>query len=545
MVAGRFERNILAMGLGKKGLADALASAGRSSAVSFPASETGEPVPAYADGAGRVRPLHSLRDPEREAERLAAQYAKGGFFLLLGLGGGYLARALLARQDCRGLMIVERGLGELKALFEEIDYAEVLADGRTQLAVDLGPGEIAAAITEAYLPSLAGDFAMAALRQRVELDQDYFSRAGEAARRALERVGQDFSVQAHFGKRWFSNIVRNLLCEGEGAPSLPPCRRAIVAAAGPSLEAQLPAIERARKDAFLIASDTSLPFFLAEGVEPDAVVSIDCQQISYHHFMAGYPRAVPLVLDLASPPLLASFSDRVHFASSGHPLCRYLSSRWRPLPFIDTSGGNVTHAAVSLADSLGAREVLLFGADFSYPRGACYARGTYLHRHFESRQDRFHGVEHAFQAFLFRDPGLERESDERGWRYVTRPLAAYRERLEALSASMSAELVCARGEGAYIRAARGTGLRGEPRLFGAGRKTCPAREFLAGYRGDLAALDLGRGFTVRDATREERELLYTILPSAAGLSRWSEERGPALLEAARRSCVAALDSALS
>ena len=169
--------------------------------------------------------------------------------------------------------------------------------------------------------------------------------------------------------RWFSNIVRNILnidIDAQDAP-FPAVKHVSIAAAGPSLDIQLPRLLETRNNTFLMATDTSLPALLQASLTPDAVVSIDCQHISYLHFMLGLP--CPLYLDLASPPLVASRSPRPRFFSSSHPLTRYVSHKWHPLPAVDTSGGNVTYAAMSLADSLGAEVITLYGADFAYPLG--------------------------------------------------------------------------------------------------------------------------------------------------------------------------------
>ena len=82
-------------------------------------------------------------------------------------------------------------------------------------------------------------------------------------------------------------------------------------------------------------------------------------------------------LDLASPPFLARVrAGKLAFIASGHPFASYIDARWMHFPRIDTSGGNVAHAAVSLARDLGARKITLHGADFSYPGGKPYSRGT-------------------------------------------------------------------------------------------------------------------------------------------------------------------------
>ena len=159
---------------------------------------------------------------------------------------------------------------------------------------------------------------------------------------------------------------------------------------------QLPRIRELRDSGTLIATDTSLPYLLEVDIAPDLVISIDCQQITYHHFLSGYPGGIPLVLDLASPSGITRVSRNTVFFSSGHPFSQYVSSNWRHFPRIDISGGNVSHAAVSLADTLGADEIHLFGTDFSFPNGKSYARGTYIYPYFMERDSRTAPLEARF-----------------------------------------------------------------------------------------------------------------------------------------------------
>jgi hypothetical protein len=116
--------------------------------------------------------------------------------------------------------------------------------------------------------------------------------------------------------------------------------------------------------------------------------------------MQGLPSGMPLFVDLASPPTVTRMAARRYYFSSGHPLDRYVAARFRAFPILDTSGGNVTHAAVSLAEYMGAGKIQLYGADFSYPFGKSYARGTYIYPYFDLRQNRLR----PFRVPVFRFP---------------------------------------------------------------------------------------------------------------------------------------------
>ncbi|NLJ45885.1 MAG: DUF115 domain-containing protein [Treponema sp.] len=523
---GILQRNLLALSATDPDLAARISKATPDPKLRAEPSRTGLPIPILRGPSGDLA-LHSRMDPLREAERLAAAYPSGGFIVYLGLGAGYGIRALLDRPTTGGVLVVEYSLDLLRAILEQFDLAPVLSDRRVRLLADPDEPTLERAIFEAYIPILAGDLSTVPLRARVDADPGRFSEAVDAVRRVISRVSDDYSVQAFFGRRWFSNTVRNLYAAERPVRPLTPVREAIVTAAGPSLDELAPELGQVRRGRFLIATDTSMGALLARGIVPDAVVSIDCQHISYYHFLTPVPGEIPLILDLASPPSVARRARRVHFFSSGHPFCRYVSSHFRPFPSLDTSGGNVTHAAVSLADTLGARRIFLYGADFSYPRGASYARGTYIHRYFRLRAGRTSPQESLFSAFLYRNLQVDRETDPDGtFRYVTKPLQAYRRRLEAFAAGLSGQLVPVRGSGVDIRvpirtfdpSGSGRGLA----VFAPGKATCTAREFLESYRDGLRGLpELTAPSlrTLRSLSPEQQDLWTTLLPAAAALRK--------------------------
>jgi hypothetical protein len=515
-------------------------------------------------------------DPRREGERLIAaalcvpdaspQSTDGkrarsaeGYLVLLGLGGGYYAQAALERQDIHRLLVVDYDIHGIAELLASKEYINIFQDSRFHLLVDPDPEILEAFILETYQPALYGGVRAIPLRTRTELDSLNFGRAGEAVKNAIDRLAGDYSVQAYFGTRWFSNIIRNLFRAEKPERPLPPVRRAAICAAGPSLDIQISRLEESRESRFVIAVDTALPALLYRGIKPDAVVSIDCQHISCCHFMAGLPRDIPLFLDLASPPLLASLTGNPRFFSGGHPLTRYISRYWRFFPGIDTSGVNVTYAALSLAEYLGAEEIDLYGADFSYPLGRTYARGTYIHPYFEVRQTRLNPQEAQASAFLYRTSLTKKEGDNGSksggsWYYVTPLLQSYRENLEVKARSVNAVLTAIPGLGAPVSFPKRPPKRREHlRLFAtglaAGKTTLKAGEFLENYRAGIAALPRpGQNITafLRELTEQESLILTTLLPACAAMQRrHSELTAPQTLEAVREYSLKELNAVLN
>ncbi|MDR1221197.1 MAG: DUF115 domain-containing protein [Treponema sp.] len=486
-------------------------------------------VPAIVDDNGVEHALHSLFDPQKEAERLLGVRKDEGFLIFLGLGGGFsVAQALTRAHDVRLILIVDYGRDGLEELFRVIDYSLIMNDPRVFLLIDPSALEIESFILEHYQPALMNGMRVFPLRARTDVEREPFRAAEAAINGAIKKVSADYSVQAHFGLRWFSNIIHNiqniqnakntgLARKDAGQAHRLGCfegrsvKCASVIAAGPSLDRSLPLLQEQRTRRFIIATDTSLPALLAAGIEPDAVVSIDCQIWSYNHFFRR--TRIPLFLDVASPPLLAERSTAPHFFSGGHPLSRFFSRVGADIPELDASGGNVTYAAVSLAEALGAETVELFGADFSYPLGVAYARGTWLHPFYDKQQTRFSPTETFFSHLIYRTP-LEKRHTNGSWHYETPVLAMYRAKL----------------------AERRWTPQKTPRIGAACIATSGA-EFLALYREKLRSLSFQRLDAVC-LDGEGAAVIATLLPTVAALKHRNPELGgERLLESAREWCV--------
>jgi hypothetical protein len=328
-----------------------------------------------------------------------------------------------------------------------------------------------------------------------------------------------------------------------------PEKKIAISAAGPSLDHQLDLIHKNRNNYFLLATDTSLPSLLEANIMPDAVISIDCQHISYYHFMRGLPPDIPLFTDLASPPIVVSRTPRPHFFTGGHPLTVFVSRSWRSFPQIDTSGGNVTYAAVALAELLGAEEIYLYGADFSYPKGESYARGSYIHPYFQRRQTRIQPLESLFAAFVFRNESLRLERGQGSWRYETKPLSGYRQKLECLSQNLGARILVAPGYGAYIKVPiTGKFRQRSLAMLSAGKPRSSAQDFLRSYANSIEELPRFSGSIstyISRLSEEEQDILTTLLPAAAAIRRRENTFSPdEVVESVRTNCLHELERVL-
>ncbi|MDR0382920.1 MAG: DUF115 domain-containing protein [Spirochaetaceae bacterium] len=524
-----FERNLLALSSGNPALCARLSAAettlGHYRFVT--GRQDGNVIPAWVDPGGAAHALHSLVSPEREAARLISTLKGERYIVIMGLGAGYTAEAALRRVDTARLLVIEYGIDGLAELLCRYDYIKIFNDERFFILVDARPAEIESYILDTFQPAFHNGIRTFPLRARTIHDESRFAPAADAVKSAIDKIASDYSVQALFGKRWFSNIIRNVFAAERQSGVFAPVKNAAVCAAGPSLDLQLDIISEKRKNFFLIAADTALTTLLEAGIAPDAVISIDCQHISYYHFMNRLPPDITLFLDISSPSLLASRSDRPFFFSGGHPLSGYVSRFFRPLPAIDTSGANVTFAALSLAEQMGARNIEVYGADFSYPNGKLYTRPAYIYPYFHKKQNRFRPSESFAAAFLYETKSLRRVENGSSWYYETRPLALYRKRFEKKISSMTAGVSAVAGEGAVINCFARQNVKtafdspSPTRLFAAGKPFCGAEEFLKAYRAEIKGLPLPDENNItgyqRALSDTGRLAFTTILPAAAAI----------------------------
>jgi hypothetical protein len=545
-----FERNISALAATDAFLASCLSKAITTvNHYQFKEASSKETVPAWIDDSnGSARPLHSMVDPRREAKRLMDSLDNEGFIVFLGLGGGFYVEAALESKHTALVLVIDYCSESVAELLCYRDYTKIFSDSRFRLLIDPDEAAIEQYILNIYQPALCEGIRMLPIRTRTAMDNVNFSRAAESVEKAVQKVSADYSVQAYFGARWFSNTIRNIQRAEKDEVTLPRIKQAAVTAAGPSLDIQIPLLRNRRKDLFLIATDTSLPCLLAEDICPDAVVSIDCQHISYYHFLAGLPKETLLFMDLAGPPLVASQSENTRFFSGSHPLTRYITQVWRSFPEIDTSGANVTYASVSLAENLGAESVELYGADFSYPLGLCYARGAYIHPYFEIRQKRLDPLEAQHSRFLYRGSLVKRMS-KKNWYYESHSLTFYREKLEAQCRASGINLIPQQGLGAQIQASVKTAnvqtQRSFP-LFNSGNAKTMAADFLADYANKIRSLPVpARDYTkyLKSLDSDQRQIFFTILPTASALKRRNPQlNGKELIEETKSHCLAEIET---
>jgi hypothetical protein len=110
-----FRRNLLALSRSDPSLGDRLLQAEPDPRLEIRRARSGAPVPILRLGDHEAA-LHSIVDPEREADRLSEAQGPGGFIVALGLGAGYLLRRHLASESTTRVIAIEYSAELVRAI---------------------------------------------------------------------------------------------------------------------------------------------------------------------------------------------------------------------------------------------------------------------------------------------------------------------------------------------------------------------------------------------------------------------------------------------
>ena len=364
------------------------------------------------------RPMYSLYNPTPRPQPAGTEKA---FYLVTGLGNGYHFQHLLENKKNR-VLVVEKDTHSLKFLFSHQDFSSILQASNCMICT---AEELPQKLTESYIPQTCGIFNYTANRAWAENNAETEKSISDVVQSALKRISADYSVQAHFGKIWQRNIIENLLIlsrqKNTSPLKIPTQKKAAVVAAGPSLDRSTAILTGNRDDYFIIATDTASQVLFLNGIKSDAIVSVDGQNISYRHFLktSSMPNTI-YILDLCANPAIskavANGSGILRFAASSHPLCAAAAAFFREqtgtdvFPFLDSSSGTVTGAALDFAIKAGFKNIELFGADFAYSKGKPYCKGSYLDETFNNSALRTKTQETSFSALMFRTPLIYKQN---------------------------------------------------------------------------------------------------------------------------------------
>ena len=361
-------------------------------------AKNGAEIPIFLDG----KSFHSKYNPEREASQLVQNTEKSDFFLVTGLGAAFHIKELQNKFPEAFILIVENSENDIKFL-ESISDVKNIFNKKTEICT---LEKLEENLQKFYLPARYSTFSVFTMNSWIlEIDKNLFLKKINSA---LGKISADFSVQAHFGKIWQTNILNNLrFADKEKKFSIPAKKICLICAAGPSLDEKIEFIKKNREKYYILATDTAFKTLSAENIFSDAVISIDGQMISYSHFTGRInPRTLfifELMANHSAVKKIKKYTENILFTVSYHPFEQLLVLSDKNAFFqTDSTSGTVTIAALDFAKNAGFANIEIFGADFGYLNNKAYAKGTYLDKINYFKETRISSAEREFSKLMFR-----------------------------------------------------------------------------------------------------------------------------------------------
>jgi hypothetical protein len=360
--------------------------------------------------------------------------------IVIGAGLGYVLEAIERRGADTRIIAIEPFAAVARAMLQRRDWRDWIQSQR--LTILIGPEYLDASDAWRRVDIRAGP---PPILEHPVLTREFpaeVARARDIANRVVQGAQSNDDARKKFAGRYLLNTLRNLpaiVAEGDvaaladvfaGTP-------AIVVAAGPSLDDNLPGLQAIAGRALIIAVDTALRPLLAAGIAPHLVVALDPSELNATHLLsAGDTGRSWLVCEGSlDPRVLPRFAGRAFtFKISDH----------HPWPWLRAQGsdrgtlrawGSVLTTAFDLACHAGCDPIVFAGADLAYTNGLLYCRNTI----FEG--DRTHLTSVAERAEAFREGLRQRETstapDIQGRSVLTTPLLVqFRDWLVSRSAAL-------------------------------------------------------------------------------------------------------------
>lgn len=311
--------------------------------------------------------LTSRHDRQQEARDLTAKLpADSSIVTLYGTGLGDVQQLLLASDTLQQLTVCIMNEYVFALVLQLLDQRYWLCDERVQL-------QLASAQQDIQLPFVVSpsELVLVSDNQRDIANQLSAERDAEYVSTQVMRAAAPYLHRLQQNKHYWQNDrpVQRLF------NTVAPGRDVFVIASGPSLEQQCDYLYQRQQQSgapLLIAVDTAVKALLAQQVVPDIVVTMDHKIGLGHLPCAQLPPSTALVyFPLVNPDLLAQFNGKRYVAMSQSKLFDSVRSELSADSLY--IHGSVIHPAVDLAVKMGAKQLVLFGADFAFSANKTHA----------------------------------------------------------------------------------------------------------------------------------------------------------------------------
>lgn len=367
-------------------------------------AKNGRPVLVSPEG----KWLESRYRPDKDAQRRVgtADISSGQRALLVGIGGGEIARAALERLGEGRLVVAEPHPGAAAAFFASETSTDLISDpriswvifGSKNLRRPEGPFEETSDPAE-FTRAMAGaeEFDRLLIHPNLTCPVEL-----EALRSYLDDLEVRRQTSMRFEDLMIQNLWRNRVAFLKAAPLLHiknnlPNSHVIVAGGGPSLSR---IAAKYGTNVTWIAVGTAIKPLMALGIRPLVGVITEPQSIAVDQIRNAPGVLPPMVVFSTTAPEVLDSADRLIAAFAEGDGGRELAPLREETGELPASGSVVT-TAIGLAAWLGAEKIGLAGVDFTLAGGRSHGKGTVREENYLASIGRFSSLEMKWRDSLF------------------------------------------------------------------------------------------------------------------------------------------------
>lgn len=325
--------------------------------------------------------LHSKYNPMREAEIWAAEtYEKGKMFVLIGLGLGYYAKALLTKLGEQDQILIIEPHKQIFDKAVEAGLSEIFEDKRVFLCL------------ENDREKLGQILRILILEQRLKNSKIIISPNYEKIcstnmivnnlKKAFIDYAVDINTKLNQASGWQQNYLKNIIWSMKSCPITEFENRfkcpVVIVGAGPSLNKELENLKNIYGQALIISSGTASTVLIKNNVRPHVIVSIDGHIANYNHFKEVNYKGIPLFYSPNSQYKIVEEHEghKVVFQWSGVDVSDWYDELIGFQTGIIKVGPSVANFALDIAYKMTSGPICFIGQDLGFAGGYSHAEGN-------------------------------------------------------------------------------------------------------------------------------------------------------------------------
>lgn len=350
-------------------------------------SRNGQPNLGIVDEVGKVRTMYSKYDPELECMRWAESQSGtlegAGDVLLLGVGLGYHALALLSLYPDKRLFLYEPDIEQFIAVLETVDVRPLLSSKQVCMLTVGSDESVKSDMLLQIYKYITGRLAIAVTPQITSGNADELKQWVQLVPQMARHYTIDIDTIAHHQRLWIENVFQNIP-KNFKTPTCYPLDGAfkgvpaVVVGSGPSLELEAERLRALQERVLIIAAGTAAAGLFHLGIQPHLIVTMDPGEPNRKAFENLDVKESPLLYITTVKHEIVQIekaSYLMHGYFNTDVLSRYLMDLRRENGIL-LSSASVTGTAIQIAVHLGCPEITFIGQDFSYPEGKSYTSGV-------------------------------------------------------------------------------------------------------------------------------------------------------------------------